>query len=149
MAQQAPLPPPYPFAAWTCLLPHREALECYDACQMWAESNEGRACTSTVEAGFAARPVPRPRQLADVPRPCLHQRTGLVLVPKLRLQRRRGSVRVHFRLHLGARLRPTDARGRLRLRNDEAVAARVADLRRPHLAVRVLSGLHPFPLKPV
>ena len=39
---------------------------------------------STVEAGFAAGPVPWPRQLADVPGPCLHQRAGLVLVPELR-----------------------------------------------------------------
>src|SRR5437762_14261423 len=101
-------------------------------------TNAGRACTSTVEAGSAARPVPRPRQLADVPWPCLHHRTGLVFVPELRLQRWRRSVRAHFRLHLRAGLRQTNARGRLRLRNDEAIAARVANLRRPHSAVRVL-----------
>ena len=90
-----------------------------------------------------------PRQLGHVPGACFQHRSGLVFVPQLRLQRRRRPVRVHFRLYVGAGVRAKDARARLRFRNHAAVQAGLANLCRPHPAVRVLSGVRPVPVRQV
>ena len=99
------------------------------------KTNADRAGTSTVEARSASRPVSWLRKLGDVPRPYLHHSASLVFVPKLRLQRWRRSVRVHFRLYFGSGIWAENARARLHIRNNADFEAGMANLYRSHFAV--------------
>ena len=85
-----------------------------------------------------ARPVSRGRELGDLPGSHPRQRRELDHHPQLRLQRRRRSVRLHFRLYRLLRLRPDDAGTRLHRRRHPPDQARLAALRRPHHPVRDL-----------
>ena len=85
-----------------------------------------------------ARPVPRPRAVADLHRPSAAEPSDLVHDPQLRLQRRHRDLHLHLRLHRRLRLRSGDARKRLRRRHRAHPAARLADLCRPRLPVHDL-----------
>ena len=85
-----------------------------------------------------ARPVSRDRQLGDFSGSHSRQRRELDHDAKLRLQRRRRPLRLHFGIHRLLRLRPDDARTRLHRRRHPPDQAGLAALCRPYHPVRHL-----------
>ncbi len=85
-----------------------------------------------------ARPVPRNRQLGDFPGSHSRQRRELDHDEKLRFQRRRRPLRIHFGIHGLVRLRPDDARTWLHRRRHPSDQAGLAALCCAHHPVRHL-----------
>ncbi len=90
-------------------------------------------------ARTAARSVSRAGAVADLHRSPAAQSPDLAHDPQLRIQRRHRDLHFHLGLHRGVRLRPRDARFRLRDRDRAHPAAGLADLRRPCVPVHDLS----------
>ena len=91
---------------------------------------------------YPAQLVSRARQLVHLSRPYPEQLRELDHGSKLRLQRRRRSVHLHFRLHRGHDLRKNHAGTRLYRRGNPAVEARMAALCRLRRSVRDLHRGH-------
>ena len=108
-------------------------------------SNEGLSpALPPSRVGFASRPVPRPRQLGDVSRPCLPARSWFSV-------RNYGfsdgaDLFVFISGYTSALVFAGERSSGASCRNQQAVAARMANLRGPYPAVRVLPGFRPFPL---
>src|SRR5215472_14663829 len=108
--------------------------------QIGPDIRNGGGFAAAGGTGPAARSVPRRRAMADFSRSYPAECRELVHHPQLRFQRRHRNIHFHFRLHGRLRLRPRHARTGHHRRQCASAAARLANLRRPHLSVHDLHG---------